>query len=182
LLKGALFVHLDPRIGGVRAPEWLMKQPQLVLQVGLDMPVQIPDLRVDDDGIYGTLSFNRTPFTCFVPWDAVFALVGDDGRGLVWPDSFPFEIAQEVQREAARAGIEVSADEVLESPKPRRAARRPRASKLEAKDEASHEPPSGNEPPVRGLQLIEGGGQAGGSRSKLDKPPPKSRHLRLVKR
>jgi hypothetical protein len=71
LLKGALFVHLDPRVKGVRAPEWLLKQPQLVLQIGLDMPVQIPDLRVDDDGIYGTLSFNSIPFTCLSPLAAV---------------------------------------------------------------------------------------------------------------
>ena len=74
----------------------------MVLQVGLDMPVPIPDLRVDDSGVYATLSFQRTPFTCMVPWEAVFALVGDDGKGMVWPDDLPPEIAAEVEREAHR--------------------------------------------------------------------------------
>jgi stringent starvation protein B len=103
LSKGSLFVHLDPRVDGVCVPQWLTQQPQLVLQVGLQMAVRIPDLRVDEDGVFGTLSFNRSPFACHVPWASVFALVGDDGRGLVWPESMPPEIAAEVEREAQRA-------------------------------------------------------------------------------
>jgi hypothetical protein len=66
------------------------------------MPVPIPDLQVDSEGIYGTLSFNRSPFICQVHWDAVFALAGDDGRGMVWPDSMPDEISEEIEREAGR--------------------------------------------------------------------------------
>jgi len=201
-------VHaLDPRVEGVHAPQWLMKQPQLVLQIGLDMPVAIPDLRVDDDGIYGTLSFSRTPFTCVVPWAAVFALVGDDGRGLVWPESFPLEIAQEVQREAARAGIDITTDEVLERPRARPAARRARAVKRAEGNESSKPPrqrttlraapdverdaepaakPSRPDPIERapaspGLQLIQGGGEQP-ARPRAHKAPPRSRHLRLIKR
>lgn len=105
LLKGTVFVHLDPRSEDVRVPNWLKRQPQLVLQVGLDMPVPIPDLRVDDGGVFGTLSFNRTSFTCSVPWDAIFAVVGDDGRGMVWPGSMPQEIAAEVERESKRGRL-----------------------------------------------------------------------------
>jgi hypothetical protein len=60
-------------------------------------------LRVDENGVFGTLSFSRTPFSCLVPWNAVFALVGDEGRGMVWPDSMPAEIVAEVEREAMRA-------------------------------------------------------------------------------
>jgi hypothetical protein len=36
----------------------------------------------------------------------VFALVGDDGRGMVWPESMPLEIASEVEREVKRNGLE----------------------------------------------------------------------------
>lgn len=102
LLRGNVFVHLDPRRHGVTVPTWLQTQPQLVLQVGLDMPIPIPDLRVDDAGVYGTLSFQRAPFTCSVPWSAVFALVGDDNKGVVWPDDLPPEIATEIDREVGR--------------------------------------------------------------------------------
>jgi Stringent starvation protein B len=105
LRKGSLFVHLDPRASDVFVPPWLRHQAQLVLQVGFDMPIPIPDLRVDDDGVFGTLSFSRNPFTCAVPWHAVFALVGDEGRGMVWPESMPPEIAAEVEREAMRSKL-----------------------------------------------------------------------------
>jgi Stringent starvation protein B len=103
LRKGSLFLHLDPRVGDVVVPPWLRHQAQLVLQVGFDMPIPINDLRVDENGVFGTLSFSRTPFSCLVPWNAVFALVGDEGRGMVWPDSMPAEIVAEVEREAMRA-------------------------------------------------------------------------------
>jgi hypothetical protein len=103
LRKGSLFIHLDPRVNDVIVPPWLRHQAQLVLQVGLDMPIPIPDLRVDENGIFGTLSFSRTPFACNVPWSAVFALVGDEGRGMVWPESMPAEIVAEVERETQRA-------------------------------------------------------------------------------
>lgn len=102
LAQGSLFVHLDPRVDTVVVPQWYRSEPQLVLQIGFDMPVAIRDLQVDADGIYGTLSFNRSPFTCEVQWDAVFALAGDDGRGMVWPDSMPHEISEEIEREAGR--------------------------------------------------------------------------------
>lgn len=102
LVKGSVFVHLDPRVQGVIVPDWLRRQPQLVLQVGLDLPVPIPDLEIDEDGVFATLSFNRSAFSCRVPWDAIFALVGDDGKGMVWPNSLPEEIANEVDREAGR--------------------------------------------------------------------------------
>ena len=102
LAQGSLFVHLDPRADTAVVPQWYSSEPQLVLQIGFDMPVPIRDLEVDADGIYGTLSFNRSPFTCTVQWDAVFALAGDDGRGMVWPDSMPEEISEEIEREAGR--------------------------------------------------------------------------------
>ena len=87
---------------GVVGPKWYLSVTQLVLQIGFDMPVPIPDLHVDPEWIYGTLSFNRSPFTCNVQWEAVFALAGDDGRGMVWPESMPEEISQEIEREAGR--------------------------------------------------------------------------------
>jgi stringent starvation protein B len=87
-----IYVHLDPRQAAVVVPPWFKKQPQLVLQIGLNMPVAIPDLRLDDDGMSCTLSFNRSPFHCVVPWASVFAMVGEDGRGMVWPDDVPVEV------------------------------------------------------------------------------------------
>jgi hypothetical protein len=81
----------------VAVPSGLKSKPQLVLQIGLNMPVPIPDLRLDDTGIACTLSFNRSPFFCVVPWSSVFAMVGDDGRGMVWPDDVPAEVSRQAQ-------------------------------------------------------------------------------------
>src|SRR5438552_17777686 len=80
LERSSVHVHLDPRADGVAVPAWFKKQPQLVLQIGLNMPVPIPDLRLDDEGMSCTLSFSRQPFYCVVPWSSVFAMVGDDAR------------------------------------------------------------------------------------------------------
>src|SRR5688572_32924025 len=102
LENSTVFVHLDPRKEQVSVPAWFRKQPQLVLQVGLNMPVPIPDLNLDEEGLSCTLSFNRSPHFCKVPWSAVYALVGGSGRGMVWPDDVPAEVAAQAQPTAAK--------------------------------------------------------------------------------
>ena len=98
LLRGNLLVHLDPTTPGVVLPDDLGEQDSLVLQLGLDMTVPIPDLHLDDSGIVATLSFTRTPFTCRIPWEAVHALVGKENRkGLFWPSTRHLD--------AGRAGV-----------------------------------------------------------------------------
>jgi hypothetical protein len=97
LQESSMFIHLDPRRPDVVVPKWFMGQPQLVLQVGLNMAIPIPDLKVDEVGVSCTLSFNRAPFWCRIPWSAVYALVGEDGRGGVWADDVPPEIQQQKQ-------------------------------------------------------------------------------------
>ena len=100
LERSSVYVHLDPRQDAVVVPAWFKKQPQLVLQVGMNMPVPIADFRFDDEGMRCTLSFNRTPFFCVVPWASVFAMVGEDGRGMVWPDDVPAEVAPQTDGRA----------------------------------------------------------------------------------
>lgn len=92
-------VYLDPRSKGVVVPPQFRKEPRLILKIGLNMPVPIPDLRLDDESMSCTLSFSRSPFYCVVPWESVFAMVGDDGRGMVWPDDVPQELAVRVVEE-----------------------------------------------------------------------------------
>lgn len=98
-------MHLDPRLEDVVVPQWFKEQPQLVLQIGIDVTLPVRDLRVDEHGVTATLSFNRSPFMCRVPWRSVFALVGDDGRGMVWAESMPVEVAAEVEREVQRMAV-----------------------------------------------------------------------------
>lgn len=96
LLQSAdVFVHLDPRREHVVVPPHLKQQAHLILQIGLNMPVAIPDLEVTDDGISCTLSFNRSPMWCKLPWSSIYAVVSNDteARGMVWPDDVPREVA-----------------------------------------------------------------------------------------
>ena len=60
LERSSVFVHLDPRDDSVRVPTWFKKQPQLILQIGLNLAVPIRDLEVDDEAVSCTLSFSRT--------------------------------------------------------------------------------------------------------------------------
>ena len=98
LSKGSVFVHLDPRVPCVKCPPWLSDQSQLVLQFGRNFPVPIPDLQIDDQAISGTLSFKRISYACYCPWEAIFCIVGDEGRGQIWFESMPDEVAAEVKR------------------------------------------------------------------------------------
>jgi|HubBroStandDraft_1064217.scaffolds.fasta_scaffold09230_3 stringent starvation protein B len=132
LERSSLSVHLDPRPTAVVVPPGFKKQPQLVLQVGLNMPVPIPDLRLDDEGMSCTLSFNRTPFFCVVPWSSVFAMVGEDSRGMVWPDDVPVEVTRGAQDRGPDGTVRRPAPKVApvrearaEASKPKRARKRP---------------------------------------------------------
>jgi len=106
LERTSVFVHLDPRRPGVIVPQGFRKQPQLVLQIGLNMAIQIPDLDVGDDGISCTLSFNKRPHFCSLPWSSIYALIGEQGGGMVWPDDVPPEVvSQQQQRSAGKKDV-----------------------------------------------------------------------------
>ncbi len=122
LAKSGVFVYLDPRREGVVVPAGFKKQPELMLQIGLNMAVAIRDLEVDDDGITCTLSFNRSPFWCRMPWHSVFALVSDeDRRGAVWAEDAPREskMSKAPQIEPPRPRLRaVGPDERAPAPEP----------------------------------------------------------------
>jgi stringent starvation protein B len=101
LERTSVFVHLDPRRPGVIVPQGFLKQPQLVLQIGLNMAISIPDLEVGDEGISCTLSFNKRPQFCRLPWSSIYALIGESGGGMVWPEDVPPEVVSQ-QRAAAK--------------------------------------------------------------------------------
>ncbi len=103
LERATVFIHVDPRRQGCVVPMNFKQQPKLVLQIGLNMAVSIPDLRVDDTGISCTLSFGGRGFWCSMPWSCVYGMVADDGRSMVWPDDLPPEVRANTKQEAAKA-------------------------------------------------------------------------------
>ncbi|MCC6751413.1 MAG: hypothetical protein IT371_27425 [Deltaproteobacteria bacterium] len=79
-----ILVVVNPVVTGVKLPEPLMQAREPVgIHVGWRMAIPVPDLEVTDDGISGTLSFNRSPFPCAFPWASIIQLsVGDEH--LLW--------------------------------------------------------------------------------------------------
>lgn len=102
LERTSVFVHLDPRRAGVVVPPVFLKQPQLVLQIGLNMQIPIVDLEVEDAGISCTLSFSRRPHFCRLPWSAIYALIGQEGGGMVWPEDVPPEVVAQQRAGTAK--------------------------------------------------------------------------------
>lgn len=91
--EGWVSVHLDARRLGVKVPDEFIDNRHLVLQYGRDMPVAIPDLAVDDDGIRATLSFSRTPHPTFIPWSAIYIVACTDGRGILYYEDVPEDVS-----------------------------------------------------------------------------------------
>jgi stringent starvation protein B len=92
------------------------------------------------------LTFRGVPHRCIVPWTSVFAVVGEDGRGLVWGEDVPVEIAHEYARDA-RATTSTKPEKTERPARPR-------------KTEEPREPPEPTDPtqptkPRRGhLKLV----------------------------
>lgn len=107
-LDGAptVFLHLDARRAGVKVPENHSTNPKLILRVGYMLTPPI-NLDLGDEAVTCTLSFNRAPFFCVIPWEAIYAVVGDDGRAAVWPDDVPPEAEQ--LREVVQRGPTLTA-------------------------------------------------------------------------
>jgi len=93
LRGGWTSLHLDARRPGVLVPAHLRREAHLVLQYGHDLPIPIPDLEVDEDGVRATLSFSKTPQRTFVPWEAVYVVVCVDGRGVLYHEDVPEDVS-----------------------------------------------------------------------------------------
>ena len=91
--QGSVYLHLDATRPNVQVPESYKNDILLTLVVGLDLALPIPDLDLDSDGVTATLSFSQTPFHCFLPWPAIFAMSTEDGTHLIWPADAPRHIS-----------------------------------------------------------------------------------------
>jgi stringent starvation protein B len=192
LEQSMVFVHLDPRNEAVKVPPWFKKQPQLVLQLGLNMAIPIPDLDVGDEGISCTLSFDRAPHYCWIPWTSVYALVGDKGRGMVWPDDVPREVAAQTAqqpRQEPAPKLRAVADEEKPAAKPKKkkarktktaaaapAAKATKASAPRAAARRAAEPPATLVEPA--AEATQGSASSGADSKRKRELPP---YLRVIK-
>ena len=106
---GKVMIHLDARVPGVEVPDHLQSDPQLRLDFSYSF--NLPLFHVEDDAIKATLSFGGNPFTCVIPWRAVYGMnshVTDAVK--FWPESVPAEVMQKAAAMAAAEEVEVAED------------------------------------------------------------------------
>jgi len=182
----SVFIHLDPRASEVNVPSWFKNQPELVLQIGLNLVPPIVDLDIGEDALSATLSFNRRPEHCRIPWSAIWGLVGDDGRGMIWPESVPPEVAARAPGRASTAGKSTSAGRT-----PRKGAGgHLRAADQPAPDRPTSDRPTSDRPteprggaaapskPTPAPTAADGAGASAGTTPRKRELPP---YLRIVK-
>ena len=91
LQYSSALVQLDGRHPGAVLPESLRQEASVVLQLGYHLALPIHDLIINDEGFRATLSFNRTPFYCQVPWRAVYGISDEEGRKAIFPEDLPVD-------------------------------------------------------------------------------------------
>lgn len=92
LCHGSVYVHIDSRVSDVWVPKACRGRAQLVLQVGFSLALPVQDFKMTPEGWSATLSFDRQPFHCSIPWKAVYCMVGDDAKGFLWDEDVPPEV------------------------------------------------------------------------------------------
>lgn len=87
-----VYVHFDPRQADFTKPVNNMYSAHMCIQMGYNMALPMGDYEHSATGFQVTLSFDRKPSTLWVPWGAVFAIVGSNDKGTQqWPESMdPF--------------------------------------------------------------------------------------------
>jgi hypothetical protein len=84
-----VLVIVDPQVPGVVIPDDLLKLRQPVgLHIGWRLTLPIPDLSINEESISGTLSFNRQPHFCVLPWAAIRQVTVKDDH-LLWIETSP---------------------------------------------------------------------------------------------
>lgn len=98
-----VLVQFDARAEGVIVPPQYREAPDLVLSLGLNLPIPIRDLYIDGKEWRATLSFGDEFFFCVVPWPAVYLITTDTGYGCAWDDAVPPEVLKKLRNAQEKA-------------------------------------------------------------------------------
>jgi hypothetical protein len=155
-IDSSLFVHLDARKSGVVVPDRYKQSYQLVLQFGRDLPIPIEDLSFHEDRLEATLTFDQRPFSCTIPWQSIFFMIGETRpkEGFAWPKDCPGEILQKVHNANMQEAQEEGLVKKREDDSAKRARRRASFLVLNgSREKPSEDKPEKREPPT--LRLVE---------------------------
>lgn len=152
--NGMVMVVLDSRRLGVIVPEHLRDDPQLRLNISYRFGLP---MRIDQVGVHATLTFNSSPFTCKIPWSAIYVVISHvSGQ----PHFFPTEVPGELLASFVNALDSHAPDDTLDGEPTQPAVLTPQLTVI-PNDKLDNATPPPHEPPP--------------------KSPPRRGHLRLVK-
>jgi hypothetical protein len=100
--SGWCLVSFDTTFPRVDVPAQIREKEEACLLFGRDLPVEIPDLSVNEYAIGGTLSFGGKPYPVSIPWDAVFTIeraTNDNEGSLETSDSVCFDHSPSEKRQ-----------------------------------------------------------------------------------
>lgn len=141
LADGPVLVHIDARHSLVQVPERFRDDPKLVLRFGYELTPAIIDLLIDDDGIYGTLTFGGVPFRCVLPWVCIYSVVSEgDQKGMVWPEDVPEIVVEALQELVEESDAKTSMG--------------PKLASVDIEDDPELPPPSSSPPRGGHLKLV----------------------------
>ncbi len=177
---GMVMVVVDARRSGVLVPVHLLGDPKLRLNLSFQFGAP---LTIEDWGIRATLSFNKSPFDCILPWEAVYVVFSHiRNEPYVFPDDVPEEVLEEI-------GIDFT-----EAPPPQKPTLRVISGDLDAQESANlgqetTEPPQANAPEQampRRINTVPTAEESSNDGDPDDPPPPSPAgrprgHLRVVK-
>jgi stringent starvation protein B len=128
LETGMTLIVLDARVPGVDVPDHLRQDFQLRLNLSykFDHPMTLSQW-----GVVATLTFGGVPYTCRIPWIAVFAMVS---HATGHPQVFPNDIPSELLASQEQATEKTASTEAPAAPTPKKTtARKPRKKKTSSK-------------------------------------------------
>ena len=103
--NSSVFIHLYPKYPGVDVPKQFVKDFHLILQVGYAMAIHIPDLIINDDGIFCTLSFSGIKHYCKLPWKSIFIIKGYETGGCSWGEDMPQELLSSIMNDHNKKAV-----------------------------------------------------------------------------
>lgn len=90
--EGMVMLHINAKHEDVIVPSYL--KDDVHLRLNLSYRFRLPDLQIDDEMISATLSFQKQPFRCCIPFVALWGLSQphDPENLIIFPDALPIEM------------------------------------------------------------------------------------------
>lgn len=86
-----VLVHLDPRNKDLFVPEHLTRDSSVTLKLSRYFRGK---LEINEDAICAELLFGGEYFSCVIPFEAVWGCTSETGENIIWPESTPEEVLQ----------------------------------------------------------------------------------------